>query len=53
MHNFILSYFLKSNPLLNKNTFDSLQDNASQDMIANTLADQLRSFMSDFNVPNG
>lgn len=29
------------------------QNTASTDLIANTLADQLRSFMSDFGCPNG
>lgn len=31
----------------------NLSDTASEDLIANTLADQLRSFMSDFGCPNG
>ena len=31
----------------------NLPDTASSDLIANTLADQLRSFMSDFGCPNG
>jgi hydroxyacid-oxoacid transhydrogenase len=30
-----------------------LSSNASEDMIANTLADQLRGYMQDFKVPNG
>jgi len=31
----------------------SLNNNSSVETIANTLANQVRSFMSDFNVPNG
>lgn len=42
--NILKSYFL---------LIFEFQSNASEDLIANTLADQLRSFMSDFGCPNG